>query len=81
MMLYIKIFYEILWYGDAKEEWEAQHEFDSETVEVTELEKIKTYIYVGSIDLTGFNLSFGSDDVAFALRDCKDLPWLSKYLM
>ncbi|KAL2968524.1 hypothetical protein AAZX31_15G033400 [Glycine max] len=26
-------------------------------------------------------LNFPSDDVAFALRDCKDLPWLSKYLM
>jgi len=24
---------------------------------------------------------YDSDDVAFSLRDCKDLPWLSKYLM
>ncbi|XP_027342766.1 origin of replication complex subunit 1A-like isoform X2 [Abrus precatorius] len=31
--------------------------------------------------LQKLQLNFPSDDVAFALRDCKDLPWLSKYLM
>ncbi|KAL1345252.1 hypothetical protein HN51_019025 [Arachis hypogaea] len=30
--------------------------------------------------LQKLQLNFPSDDVAFALRDCKDLPWLSKYL-
>ncbi|XP_024629084.1 origin of replication complex subunit 1B [Medicago truncatula] len=31
--------------------------------------------------LQKLQLNFPSDDVAFSLRDCKDLPWLSKYLM
>ncbi|KAE9585981.1 putative chromatin regulator PHD family [Lupinus albus] len=31
--------------------------------------------------LQKLQLNFPSDDVTFALRDCKDLPWLSKYLM
>ncbi|RDY01499.1 Origin of replication complex subunit 1A, partial [Mucuna pruriens] len=31
--------------------------------------------------LQKLQLNFPSDDVAFALRDCKDLPWLSKYLI
>ncbi|TKY48377.1 Origin of replication complex subunit 1A [Spatholobus suberectus] len=31
--------------------------------------------------LQKLQLNFPSDDVAFALRDCKDLPWLSKFLM
>ncbi|CAJ1955640.1 unnamed protein product [Sphenostylis stenocarpa] len=31
--------------------------------------------------LQKLQLNFPSDDVAFALRDSKDLPWLSKYLM
>ncbi|KAK2385257.1 cell division control protein B [Trifolium repens] len=31
--------------------------------------------------LQKLQLNFPSDDVTFSLRDCKDLPWLSKYLM
>ncbi|XP_022753586.1 origin of replication complex subunit 1B-like [Durio zibethinus] len=30
--------------------------------------------------LQKLQLNFPSDDVAFALKDCKDLPWLAKYL-
>jgi len=38
-MLYMKNFYERLWYGEAEEEGRTKHEFGSETVEVKELEK------------------------------------------
>lgn len=42
---------------------------------------ISIIIFLNSIHLTGFILLYDSDDVTFSLRDCKDLPWLSKYLM
>ncbi|KAI9122454.1 hypothetical protein K1719_006294 [Acacia pycnantha] len=31
--------------------------------------------------LQKLQLNFPSDDVAFALRNCEDLPWLAKYLL